>query len=138
MPVWFPFLFVVIIILAVWGGCSITHAIWDLWKQNSLKNDKTYQVAYKQLMKHDSEIAELIDDLNKFKIEDLKQRKQRLLEDHLRISDETSNTIDEKVLNFKKSNFPSIVQTNVFIHDEEIKLLKRDLDRLRQKLEAKK
>lgn len=173
VPRWFMFLLVVILILTAWGACSATNAIWDLWKPNSLKNDKTYQLAYKQLMKRDKGLADLIDDLNKFKIEDLKQRKQRLLEDHLRISDETSNTIDEKEMNQKEETVHAVKQyddvprwllvvililttwgtcsaTRAILGffelrslknkkiDEEIKLLKQELDSLKQNLEEKK
>lgn len=96
------------------------------------KDKKTYEFAYKQIMKHDQEITKLIDDLNKFKTEELKQRKQRLLEASVEISEEN------EIFRYRSSDFQNILRANAFIHDEEIKLLREELDRLKQKLEAKK
>ena len=92
------------------------------------RDKKTYEFAYKQIMKHDKEITKLIDDLNKFKTEELKQRKHKLLE----------ASVENEILRYGSSDFPNILRANAFIHDEEIKLLREELDRLKQKLEAKK
>lgn len=116
----------VIIILYITGSVS-----------NFFKDVKTYKFAYKTLIVHDKEIADLIQDLNKFKTEELKQRKHKLLEDSIWDYEKIVNgTIEDKT--FDSPNFLTILQANTFIHDEEIKLLKEEIDRLKQKLDGKK